>query len=392
MKDLRLYIIIATLFFGLYLVAQYNKPQPVDWRETFDHRDKIPFGTYILYNRLNDLFPGSKIKALQQAPYITLRENEAAPGAYVIIAQSAKIDRYDFKELEIYMLKGNDVFIAAYYLGQYIEDSLKTKINSEGILGSNKKMPLRFVSPSLNPAKWYEFDKGIGDQYFTRFDTSRAEVLGKNKNDHPNFLRYRYGKGNLYIITSPFFFSNYNLLNTAGADYASKALSYIKPQKEIIWDEFSSLGAVEESPLSVFFRYTSLRHAYYTALFSLLIFVVYEMKRRQRIIPVMEPLRNTSADFVTTVGRLYYRKRNHVNLADKKVSYFLEDIRSKYNLRTNTIDTEFAEMLVKKSGVSKMLALDLVRQIVQLRKYSNMSDQELIDLNKNIEAFYQQSQ
>ena len=33
----------------IYLVAQYNKPSPINWQPTLYYQDKIPFGTYVLH-------------------------------------------------------------------------------------------------------------------------------------------------------------------------------------------------------------------------------------------------------------------------------------------------------------------------------------------------------
>ena len=61
MKDFKIYFSIATLVLIIYMVAQYNKPSPINWQPTMYYNDKVPFGTYILYRQLPQLFPGAKI-------------------------------------------------------------------------------------------------------------------------------------------------------------------------------------------------------------------------------------------------------------------------------------------------------------------------------------------
>ena len=392
MKDLKIYFSVGSILLIIYLIVQYNQPKPVDWTPTFSRRDKIPFGSYIFYKRLSDIFPGAAIRSFQQPPYLTLREEALNPGSYLVVTQSVKLDEYDFRELEKYMRKGNDVFIATYYLGDYIEDTLKTKISSELKPFAKQATAVRFVSPSLNPSRKYIFDRDIGNQYFSSYDTARAIVLGVNDKGHPNFIRYAFGDGHLYLIGSPCFFSNYNLLKEEGADYAAKALSYLRPSQDVVWDDFSALGSAEAgSPVRVFLEHESLRSAYYLALFTLALFVLYQIKRRQRIIPIVEPLQNNAKEFATVVGQVYYQQRDNSNIANKKVVYLLEEVRSRYNIKTQTLNSEFAELLIRKSGASRELIMDLLRQILQLRKFSHVSDQELIELNKNIELFHQQS-
>ena len=392
MRDLKLYLIIAFSLLTFYIVAQYNRPKPVNWNPTFSKKDKIPFGTYILHNQLKDIFPGSRIRSLQQAPYIILEEGDYPPGNYLVIAPRIKLDEYDFKKMLKYMQKGNNVFIASFNLSSYLTDSFKLKVNSERKFEPNSKEPLRFVNISLG-TKNYVFDRGIGEQYFSSYDTSKAIVLGINGHKHPNFIKYQYGKGSLYLIASPMFFTNYNLLKPDGAEYAAKVLSHLPVKSEIIWDEFSALGAIDEgeSPLRVLLTYRSLRWAYFISLFSLIIFVLYEKKRRQRIIPVIEPLQNSSAEFVRVVGQVYYQQRDNSNIARKKIAYLLEEVRSRYGVKTNLLNSEFADLLVAKSGANKDLITELINQAIEIQEIKKVSDQQLIALNNNIDQFHYQS-
>lgn len=393
MKDLKLYLIVAFSLLAFYMVAQYYRPKPVNWTPTFAKKDKIPFGTYVLYNRIADIFPGASIKYKRESPYITLTEERANPGNYILIAPRVKMDEYDFKELRKYMLKGNNVFIAAFYLSTYLTDSLKLKISSERKFNVDAKVPVRFVNTADNSSKKYVFNKGIGDQYFSSFDSSKAVVLGTNDKGHANYIKYRYGKGALYLMASPMFFTNYNILKPEGAEYAAKAFSFLPVRSEIIWDEFSALGTFRDgtSPLQVFLSHEALRWAYFIALFSLIAFVLFEIKRRQRIIPIIEPLQNSSAEFVKVVGQVYYQQRDNANIAQKKAAYFLEEVRTRYSIKTNTLNEEFGELLKSKSGVQKPLVDALISQILQTQHAKKMNDDQLIELNKNIEQFQQQS-
>ncbi|HEY0055488.1 MAG TPA: DUF4350 domain-containing protein [Pedobacter sp.] len=393
MKDLKIYSLIAFVILCFYLVAQYNKPKPVSWKPTFSKKDKIPYGTFILFNRLNDLFPNSVVRADRESPYLTLTEGNHAPGNYLLISQKIKLDQYDFRELEKYMRKGNNVLIAGFDLSSYLTDSLHLTINSELKTKENFKTPIQFVNSSLKSTRPYLFEKGIGDQYFSSFDSAKAVILGTNNLNHANFIKYQYGKGSLYLVASPMFFTNYGILQKDGAEYVSKVLSHLPVKEEIIWDEFLTLGPIdtEKSPLRVILSISSLKWAYMISICTLILFVLYEMKRRQRIIPIIEPLKNTSAEFIKVVGQLYYQKRNNLNIAQKKVSYLLEDIRSRYAIKTSALDEEFEKLLTTKSAVKNELVRNLVSQILQISNSKSISDHELIALNKNIEQFHQQS-
>jgi len=393
MKDLKIYLVIAFSLLIVYCVIQYNRPRPVDWKPTYLNTDKIPYGTYILYHQLNDIFPGATIHSSRQAVYNTLAENKYMPGSYILVAYRVNIDQDDCDELINYIKKGNAVFIASFYVSKFLRDTLKLKINSGQTLSLTKKTKVSFTNPALNPAQTYTFDWQTGGQYFSKFDTSRAVVLGKNQYNHSNFIRYQFGKGYLYLMPSPDYFINYNLLKPEESNYAAKVLSYLPAKGEIIWDEYASAGAedAEGSPMRVFLSHPELRWAYFIALFSLLFFVLYEMKRRQRIIPVADPLQNTTVDFVKVVDQLYYQQRNNLNIASKKVTFFLEHIRSRYQLKTNVLDQGLIQDLINKSGTDADLINRIFKYIGFVQTGKKITDQELIQLNYLTEQFYKQS-
>jgi len=391
MKSLKAYLIAGGIILIIYIVAQFNRPKAVDWNETLSSKDKIPFGTYILNNRLGDIFPGAAITRYRQPVYNVLVDDSLANSTYVIICSDISPSKADYEHLIAYVKKGNDVFIAAARFG--ILFGKKLSISTSHYSNLFKTFTdVNFSSPSLNPKDPISIDKNVADNYFSKFDTAHAVVLGENESEKANFIRYTYGKGNLYLCANPLFFSNYSLLNESGRTYAENALSYLKNTKHLAVDEYYTQGDIgEESPMRVFLSNPLLQWAYYITIFSMLIFVLYEVKRRQRIIPVIEPLKNSSLEFVNVVGGLYYEKRNSANIAQKKILYFLTWLRDEHQVKTNKLDDEFTEKIIAKFNIERSFARDFVRFINYLNVQDRVSDQELIELNKQIEKFYNQA-
>lgn len=392
MRDLKIYISIGSLLLLIYLIAQYNKPTPVDWAPTYAKEDKIPFGSYLLHERIKDILPGCNILVRRKPVFNVFQEEKVNAGNYIIVARSINLDKYDFEKLVNYMNAGNKVLIATYYLGNFLSDTLEAKINSEITINSRGPQ-LYFTNPSLAPEKRYMFDREIGNQYFSKFDTAKAIVLGMNSNGNSTFIKYPFGKGALYLISSPQFFTNYNILRPEGAEYAAKSLSYLNAGGDIIWDEYFSKGPqlAVGSKLGVILKYPELRWAYFIALFSLVAFVLFEIKRRQRIIPILDPLKNSTLEFVNVVGQVYYERRDHKNLALKKISFLMDHFRLVYRLNTNQMDEEFIETLGHKSGIEISTLQKLVKMIKRSSEARVISDQELIELHNAIENFYTQS-
>jgi hypothetical protein len=389
MKGVRLYLIGGGLVLIAYLVAQYYKPKPTDWSPTYLKEDKIPYGTYILRQEISGILPDARVEISRVRPYNFLQGKKFKNSTYLFVAGSLNLDSLDGVALMNYMRAGNRVFVASFNLGS-LSDSLKLDVNS-AFKPDGKSVPVNFVNPALKAKRDYVFDRSLGNLYFSHFDTAKAVVLGLNNSQQPNFLKYSYGKGALYVLPNPQLLSNFALLNTDGADYAAKALSYIPPSATLIWDEYNTRGALnadEASPLRVIFAHDQLRWAYYLALASVVCFILFEMKRRQRIIPIIEPLKNTSVDFVKVVGRVYYQQRDNTDIAVKKINYLMEYIRTNYRLKTTALDKELEQALIHKTNMDAEIVRQLFQIMNAVSRTPKVTDEQLISLNKWIEKFY----
>jgi hypothetical protein len=291
-----------------------------------------------------------------------------------------------------FMRAGNSIFIASYNLRGAIVNELHAQVNSVVNLPGKKKW-VRFVNPGLDSVKRYSMDKGAGDQFFGKFDTAKATVLAVNQDNDPVMLRYRFGKGNLYLVAGPQYFTNYAMLKSGGAGFAEKSLSYLGASRQIFWDEYFTRGGfnASRSPLDVILGNPAVKWAYYIALFSLIVFVVYEMKRRQRIIPIADPMKNSTVEFVRVVGQLYYRERDNRDIASKKIAYLMEAIRSKYKLNTSKLSPEFGVQLSNKSGIALDNVDQLLHTLIVTQSAGRVNDNQLIALHEQIELFYKQS-
>ncbi|TCD12802.1 DUF4350 domain-containing protein [Pedobacter frigidisoli] len=389
MKGYKVYFGIGVILILVYLVAQYNKPTPTNWAPTYLSTDKIPYGTFILYNRIKDVLPKASVQESKLAVYNTLKNKSFAKTAYLIVAQKVEISKTDFDQMKQFMQAGNSVFIASYDFGK-LEKELKiqtsTSMSADG-------SALNFTNPELKTDASYGFERGIGSQYFKEMDNSKATVLGINANQKPNFVKYSYGKGALYLIAEPGFYTNFVLLDKYGAEYAAKTLSYLQQSDRLIFDEYFATQKNETTDiLRVFFKHPELKYAYYLAIFSLIIFVLYDIKRRQRIIPIADPFTNSSVAFANVVGSVYYHERDNLDIAIKKINYFMEYLRSRYYIKTNEIDSNFAQLLREKTGINEASAKTLTRYFMQIPKMNELSDHELISLNQSIEQFYKNTQ
>ncbi|WP_051292594.1 DUF4350 domain-containing protein [Olivibacter sitiensis] len=391
MKGLRIYIISLSLLLLAYLYVQYRMPSRIDWTPSFKRTDKIPFGTYILYKELTQQH-SDKVRLSRKSLYQTIQQQYDQHFNLLIIAPEVTMSETEYSIAKRAMKQGNDIFLATKRLPKAILDSLKVtiKFNNSPFEGPSSKF--NFTNSHFHQEQPYVYDHNLGNSYFGEIDTTSTSVLATNANGDPIFIKINHGLGNFYFMSSPDFFSNYALLQPRGMDFAAKALSYIAKHRPLLLDEFQTRGREGDTDLfSVLYRYTSLSWAYYIALIAVILFVIYDMKRRQRIIPIKDPMPNTTLEFIRVIGDIYVQQHNNKDIAHKKTVYFMENIRSNYGLRTNHMNREFISTLAARSGVDTTLIARICKEIDEINKGKYPNDDELIAFSNDIDSFYQQS-
>ncbi len=388
-KSNSIYIAILLLCFALLVYVQITTPKPIDWTLTFDKNDKNPYGTFLVFERLADIFPNQDIEVSQVSIYeqiYRLRDEGHEDFNYIIINEKFNPEEEDEKALlDFVKNKGAHIFIAAEDYKQSFKEKLGFKLNTT--LNLADSLSLNFVHPDLKNKNEYEYRSRNTPFYFTKYKDKNTAILASNSLNKPVLLKIKYGKGYFYISSTPVAYSNYNLLWRNNADYIAKSFSFL-PQKTICWDEYYKKGREEnKSPLRFILKTDSLRWAWLTAIAGVLLFIIFEAKRKQRVIPIIKPLTNSTLEFTQTIGRLYFQSGNHKNIADKKITFFLEYIRSHFYLKTNLFDAEFYKNISKKSGYSIPEVEKLFKFIIFLQDQKSVSEFDLAKLSKQIDEF-----
>lgn len=390
MKPNKYFLFLAGMIVA-YALFEYYRPKPVDWNPTYQNDHKIPFGTKVLFETLPAVMQQRDITSLRLPVYNHLTESKLpARSNYMFVCSEFAIDGNDRKQLLAYVKRGNNVFISAYDLSDTLCNMLGFKADLKAPKLRDTTLVNNFVNPQLQKAGGYNFFHDDGRNFLVIKKPKNITVLGRNARKEPIFIRVRYGAGNFYIHNLPLALTNFYVLNPKTSDYAYKALSYLPPWPTY-WDEFQKQGRFADDEQSIF-RYVysqpPLLWAYYVIIWGLLFYVFFAGKRTQRIIPVVEPPKNTSLEFVQTVGRLYFQQGDHHNIGQKKIQYFLAFLRERFGLNTTVMDAEFIEALAQKSGISADEAADLVRTLNNARRSISLSEFDLLVLNEKIERFY----
>lgn len=397
-KVLPILIILIALVITAAVMLGSKRTKTIDWEASFDEKSNKPYGVSVLYKELPKLFKDYKIRTVYHQPESYLRANSedgfgehTAEGSYIIIGNSDYLEDDSVDELLNFADNGNTLFISDYSFPQKLHDTLN--ISTEYI--ENKKDSISYQSLTYINNRAISIDRNAGDMYFSNFDSINYTVLGHSKIDykHVNFIKIPFGSGFIYLHLEPKVFTNYNILKNDKYTYVEGVLSYL-PDNNVYFDSYSKIqtsytGDVEkESNLSWFMEQQAFKWAVYTAIIFGILFMIFNAKRRQRIIKIIKPLQNTTVAFVKTVSNLYFDTKDHKNLVDKKITYFLEKVRHDLNIDTTVLNAEFITKLVAKTGKKEDDIKKLVNYINLMRSKNEFFEENLINLNRLIEAFY----
>lgn len=371
-------------------------------RETFSKKDKIPFGTYVLYNEVGQFFNHSNIYIQKQKFSTGFNSIEDTASLYICVSKYFYSSQKDNESILSYADYGNDVLISSEDMDEHLLDTLgiKMRTNGGGIFETPMtQFPYKNTSVGMQPGAYsdtsfYSYFYEPFSNYFSSFDSSITKVLGRNEDGDANFIVVFYGSGRIYLHSEPRALSNYFLLQKENYKYMQHLFSYMAavPEK-IYWDDFYNkrnhpVSESSGSGIAVLMKYPALSKAFWLMLLMGLLYIFFESKRRQRMVPVIQPNTNTTVAFTETVGRLYLQKKNNRNIADKIILYFLEHIRNRYNLNTSQLDSNFVDVFSRKSNTPKEDAERLFEFIQSLQQEDHITDHQLLILNQHIEKFY----
>jgi hypothetical protein len=331
MKENRKYLALLAVAILLVLAVEWLTPKPVNWTATYSQEDKNPFGSYVLFDLLPDIFPGIAIRTLNENLYEQSLAGEMVNGNYIFVNNQFEVGEEDIDVLLSLANKGNSIFIASYGFPQYLKDTLV--FETENVFFISDSLGLNLVNAKIKSPDDYYF-KRVDYLYtfkpLTKEKKSTYQVLGNSSKGEPNFIRIPFGEGYFYLNTMPLAYTNYNMLYRQNARYISHSLSYL-PVQPTFWDEYYKINRAESrTPLRYIISQPPLKWALYLTIIALILFMIFEAKRKQRIIPIVKPLANTTLEFTETVGRLYFQYKDHKNIADKKITYFLENLMMNY--------------------------------------------------------------
>lgn len=381
---------VIAVFIVLTIIADAYAPKELNWRPSYAIKNKIPLGLYVLNEEAPNLFKGDTIEKISISPYEYLEEDYDyesntyySQGTYLNIYESNDIDRASAKELLNYAAHGNTVLLSMNDFPEVILDTLGLSIKD---LNPVDSLALTFDKNSKDKY-WYK--EGHGHTYFDSLATGNDSIaiLGYQHTKDtvvPNYVQAKFGYGRILLHTQPQVFTNYYLLTKNTWQYAEAVAAKI-PTGRLIWQVGNATAQNRDTTLTNFLEQPAFSSFWYLGLLALIVFIFFNARRRQRVVPIIHPVTNTTIDFTKTIGNLYFQEGNHHTIIDKKIIYFLEKVRTEYLIDTYSLDDAFTERLHQKTGKNIEDIQQAVSLIKKHRQQILSSEADVVAINNAIE-------
>ena len=408
--------IILVLGGVLYLLGGKNGFR---WYESYRPGTEEPYHTGLIENRLRQ-FSENELSVVDTQIDSFLLRNTDRGQTYFFADKNYYADSNVVSVLLDFVARGNTAFISTgqlpyqlteqidlhycdeYELGLYeTRDTLvRTYLMHPDLAGTENSAAIDYAWPGARrPYNWKYLSDGI---FCAESDFTPLGYLTTTDDEYKyiNFARQQHGDGIIYLHTTPLALTNYHLLTTGGQQYADALLAHL-PSGAVIYDResqqpgllsfFDSNNTKRDTPLRFILQQPALAWAWYVLLAGVLLYLLFRAKRRQRIIPVLPTNRNTSLEYIQTVGRLYFLQENHKKLALQQVKILLQFIHERYGLATSQLDDKFFVNLAVRSGVPREHIETTFRLYQNIRTSGFVSDNTLTKMHRLIERFYQES-
>lgn len=400
------YILIGVLVLLLMWVIDASLPSAKSWEKNFDPWGTAPYDTKIFREELTQSSSFDSIAVIDSTFYQWYQrqgENKDTiqGSVYVFLGRECIMDEPSINAFLDYIKRGNDAFLISDRFAYMIADVLKDSFNIDiardpKLIEDTAQLEIIGSKDSFTVAlQEYGY---IEDRFSEDTVQSIALLYNESNLGTPVFVRIPYGKGFIYINTLPVVFTNYYLLNKDAVAMVNMFLSYTD-KHTLIYQDFSNTMREQmdlpsrynyyNSPLQLIFQYKELKYAWYLLWVAVIVFMIFTAKRKQRVIPVIQPLANMSVLFVKSIAQLFFESKNHKLIAEKRIIHFLENLRSRYFVSTLYLDNNFVQNLAAKSGVDVNRCQELLQHIQYIQAQNSITEQDLIKLDRLLFQFNQ---
>ncbi len=408
-------IIIGVAITGLFILLRLFSSNATDWRESYSYLRDIPYGTSVFHDQCRYLF-------LDPVDYASSLSDVIEYSEFYYISYLMLTNEWDIADTEIdslmhHLKDGHSSLIAAHHLPDTLWSLwnltpskwsiLKDELPEEGeefneeefYANDSLRMYLQLPLYEREEVDSLTFHMEEGMQYLSptlqasEFPAEFVPII-KDKEGRIFGWKMRWGEGIVVCVLLPKLFTNYYILKEHSDSWIEPIIHYLPGSDYPVWDTQYQpdpvLAEYSGGSLSYFLSQPALRWAFWLSIISTLLIVGLLLKRKQKIIPIIAPLKNTVVDFAETIGQLYYEQQDHKALARKKIQHWKNELFRRFHLPVKQYDMPFEQELSIRSGIPLDNIHSLCKVIRTAELTDVMSENDLIRLASAIDQFYHQ--
>ncbi|MFK8058172.1 MAG: hypothetical protein AB8F78_18745 [Saprospiraceae bacterium] len=398
-----------------------------NWIETYNPDSEEPYGTALLPNILKARYP--------DAQYQKLPRNWTSDGMspvdstlYVAIGNGMPYTFTEAEALADFVEEGGEAFLAT----KEISNLFLSHIVSDSCLGQKDFLPrnyldsLELVESAMGTSflipviSKHPGARGTGNyfeaaEYSCLLDAEHLLMIQHDTLDYavyhddvragqPIMTRFAYGEGHVTLLSYPMLLTNVFATDSLGriameevlgllpADVSMIAFDYHRRSSEfeVTKDNLPKEDKGEKDQTNILKHVLArppLATAWYLLLLGAIIFLVFGAKRRQRLIPLVQPRRNTTHEHLGNISRLYLSQPDNALMASKQFALFEAYCNRRFGLRPLNNDADY-ERFSKMAGVNVQYLETLKRYQSTVARNQTISNTGFVSIVRILQAIY----
>lgn len=404
-RALIIFLAVIILVVGGFIYYKNSYLPKYRWSHNYQRNSDQPYGLSLLNKLVKQ--KASRVVTMQGLDSEKL-DTTASGSNMLFVQEQFSADSSDAALILRYAAKGNRVLLATDYspmeilrtfvpvgdsiLGfSYRADSLVTISFEESYLPYKGRVNFhhRFLKDTTT-AEWSFYRRSYLYDTLSAWNFHPVSLLDDSC---VNAFYLDVGKGRIVVHCNPLLFTNFYLSTNEGYLHTNNFLSFLQPGPVYWMEPWNGNGnnfpeREVNNPLRFLFSHRHLKWGWYLFLVSVLLYLFFRSKRRQRIIPLMPVNVNTSIEYTKAIGSLYFQKRSHGQIASEMQLIFLAEVRSRYNIPTDVPDEELVKQLHLRSGLSTQALSNLLKQFRQLQISGSVTESELVRLHDAVDYYH----
>ena len=391
MKPNRWFVVGIVVFLVVLFILEMQLPKNFSWTPTFRHTDKQPFGSCLFDSLLSSTMP--KGYTITDSSLYVLAKDSLQPRGILVVADEMNLIPAEVNAIFSMANNGSHVMLVAHGVGDFMCNRLGIRMWGYGdsfdlqnfVKYNKERESFEWVSKEngYKPRRYKVFRPLITSKF--NFETDSLDNVIRPCLDQQATLRhdavsatFRQGKGYITFCSLPLLFTNYGIVDQDNATFSLRLLTLMKDLPVVRTEAYcpQTSDEVQKSPLRYTISQPPLRWALYTLMVGALLFLIFEGRRRQRVIPIEKAPENHSLEFIHLVGSLYYHSRERRSLVVRKWTYFAEELRRNIHLDV----TDASEDDVTLPTLARLTAIDeqeIRTLILQLRQLVAADETEI---------------